>query len=220
MALPRVLPLFPLPVVLLPGAVMPLHLFEPRYRRLLGDCLAGERRFGLVHLPPGTEERALPAGQVGCVATIEHAEPLADGRSNILVRGGERFAFARFATSEAPYHVGEVVPFDDEPEPHLAVALVADEVRMLFARVVRSLRAADGGSATPPPLPEEPDAVAFAIGALIDLDADGRQRLLASRSAIGRLRTLQQLLARAAETLELRRAVEHRRDDPSLELGA
>src|SRR5205807_1315981 len=86
----RELPIFPLPIVLFPGAPQPLHIFEPRYRELLADCLAADRRFGIAYVPaeypPGSEP--LPrAGDVGCVALIQNTQGLPDGRSNILTVG-------------------------------------------------------------------------------------------------------------------------------------
>jgi len=115
--------------VLLPGAVLPLHVFEPRYRALLRDCLAGEREFGLPYLAPGAEEEALPAGHVGCVARIEQVEPLPDGRSNLVVIGGERFVLLALEPSSAPYHVGRVAPLVDEEEDAAALATVAARLR-------------------------------------------------------------------------------------------
>ncbi|MGH7648032.1 MAG: LON peptidase substrate-binding domain-containing protein, partial [Gemmatimonadaceae bacterium] len=99
----RLLPLFPLPVVLFPGVARPLHIFEPRYRRLIADCLDGDRRFGLLFCADTANERALPPGQVGCIARIESADALPDGRSNIIIAGEERFALVRFIESDAPY---------------------------------------------------------------------------------------------------------------------
>src|SRR5215210_7424199 len=102
------LPIFPLAVVLFPGTPLPLHIFEPRYRRMLADCLGGDREFGVIFLPEGMPERQLEAGRVGCVARIADAETMTDGRSNVIVRGVRRFSFGRFATSDAPYWVGDV----------------------------------------------------------------------------------------------------------------
>src|SRR5919108_2802881 len=115
------LPIFPLAVVLFPGTPLPLHIFEPRYRRMLADCLAGDRRFGLIFLPEATAERELPPGHVGCVAYIEKAESLPDGRSNIAVSGQERFALGRFVDSPLPYHLAEVAEYLDEPESQPAL---------------------------------------------------------------------------------------------------
>jgi len=89
------LPLFPLPnVVLFPNVFLPLHIFEPRYRQMVADALATDRLIGMVLLRPGWErqyEQQPPIYSVGCSGVITHAEQLADGRYNIVLRGVERF---------------------------------------------------------------------------------------------------------------------------------
>lgn len=206
----RSLPLFPLPVVLFPTATLPLHIFEPRYRTLLADELAGDRRFGLLYRPESIAERELPAGQIGCIARIEHAEPLPDGRSNIVVSGEERFALVRFVDAPHPYHVGEVEPWTDNPEPPGALDTVADTVRALFARVVRAARAIADDPAPLPDLPDDPALLAFRIAAVIDTPVAVRYALLRSRSPLARLNEMRQLLESALDPIE-RRADTHRR---------
>ena len=101
----RLLPLFPLPVVLFPGVPLPLHIFEPRYRTMLADCMEGDRRFGILYRPDEAGELALEPGHVGCVAHVESTQPLPDGRSNIIVTGEERFELARCVASSHPCHM-------------------------------------------------------------------------------------------------------------------
>jgi Lon protease-like protein len=89
------LPLFPLPsVVLFPNVFLPLHIFEPRYRTMVADALAGDRMIGMVLLQPGWEahyEGSPPVYPIGCSGVITHVETLSDGRYNIVLRGLERF---------------------------------------------------------------------------------------------------------------------------------
>ena len=206
----RTLALFPLPLVLFPGVTLPLHIFEHRYRRLLADCQAGDRQFGIVSCPVGVEERSLPSGHVGCVASIEEVVALPDGRSNITVRGLERFSLERFMASSAPYHVGEVRPHEDMAEPAGPLADLAGQVREVFARVARAARTISDDKSELPVLPNDPALLAFGIAAVIDLDMPARQRLLTSRSASERLRELGTLLTGAIGRLE-QRAVTHER---------
>ncbi|HET7564549.1 MAG TPA: LON peptidase substrate-binding domain-containing protein [Gemmatimonadaceae bacterium] len=198
----RILPLFPLPVVLFPGVQIPLHIFEPRYRLMLADCLAGDRRFGLVYCPPGLAERALPPGQVGCVAEIDEAEELPDGRSNIMVTGSERFSLVSFVDSAHPYHLGEVADYRDIPEPAAPLAELASTVRDHFDRIARAITTIANENAPPPDLPEEPTLLAFRVASLIDIGAPARQELLTSRSASQRLRDIGTLLDAALASLE------------------
>ena len=89
------LPLFPLPnVVLFPNVFLPLHIFEPRYREMVADALAGDRMIGMVLLRPGWEhdyDGRPPVYPIGCSGVITHVERLPDGRYNIVLRGLERF---------------------------------------------------------------------------------------------------------------------------------
>lgn len=93
--LPFSIPIFPLPtVVLFPNVFLPLHIFEPRYRQLVAESLAGDRMIGMVLLRPGYEsddESRPPIYSTGCSGLITHAEKLDDGRYNLVLRGIEKF---------------------------------------------------------------------------------------------------------------------------------
>ena len=204
------LPLFPLPLVLFPGAPLPLHIFEPRYRQMLSDCLAGDSRFGIVFRPEDIGERELEAGRVGCVAEVDDAHTLPDGRSNIVVHGVRRFTLRRFVASPAPYHVGEVAEYEDIPEDADALAPAASRVRELFARVGRAARTLSDDRDPLPPLPDDPDALSFGIAALIDMEAPRRQELLVSRLASERLTAIERLLSGAVGSLEARAKIHGR----------
>ncbi len=205
----RLLPLFPLPLVLFPGVPLPLHIFEPRYREMLTDCLAGDRRFGIVFAAEDDSD-APRRGTVGCIAVIQENESLADGRSNIVVVGGDRFTIARLVTGVRPYLLGEVVTYRDIDEPVEPLDALARQLRSIFERVGRAARTLADDRDPLPALPADPAALSFIIASLIDLDPAGRQRLLASRSPLGRLRELDGLLSPAVEMLESR-AVVHAR---------
>src|SRR5215211_8398367 len=110
--MPSRLPIFPLQAVLFPGTPLPLHIFEPRYKRMLADCLAADRRFGIT---PVTKEGLLPeVGAVGCIAEVRVNQELPDGRSNIVVLGGSRFVLSRILDESLPYLVALVQTFDDD----------------------------------------------------------------------------------------------------------
>ncbi|TVP47096.1 MAG: hypothetical protein EA350_06025 [Gemmatimonadales bacterium] len=117
----RRLPLFPLPVVLFPGAVTPLHIFEPRYRQMVARCIEYDRRFGLLYHDPdrlGPFERT--PGRVGTVAEIGEFRILPDGRSLLLASGIERFRIVDGIESDTKYHealVETMTDGDDDPGP-------------------------------------------------------------------------------------------------------
>src|SRR5688572_21715434 len=115
--LPPTIPIFPLDkVVLFPNVFMPLHIFEPRYRAMVSDALAGDRIIGMVLLKPGFEadyEGRPPVYPIGCAGVITHSEALPDGRFNIVLRGIEKFRISGEDESK-PYRLAHVVPL---PEP-------------------------------------------------------------------------------------------------------
>ena len=143
------LPMFPLGGVLLPGEALPLHVFEPRYRQLVDDCLAAPTPdFGIVLIERGSEVGGGDVRfDVGCLARIVEASRLADGRWALLAGGVERIRVVEWLPDD-PYPVAEVEPWPDEGEP-------ADPVPVL-ARLRRVLAmAAEAGD----PVPPVPDAV-------------------------------------------------------------
>src|SRR6516225_10826754 len=115
--LPPTIPIFPLPsVVLFPNVFLPLHIFEPRYRQMVDASLHGDRIIGMVLLRPGWEgnyEGRPPVYPVGCAGVITHAERLADGRFNIVLRGMEKFRISDEETGHA-YRLAHVTAV---PEP-------------------------------------------------------------------------------------------------------
>src|SRR5512147_1434243 len=109
--LPSTIPIFPLPsVVLFPNVFLPLHIFEPRYRQMVADALAGDRMIGMVLLKPGFEadyEGRPPVYEIGCAGVITHSEPLPDGRFNIVLRGLEKFRMVSEDESR-PYRLAHI----------------------------------------------------------------------------------------------------------------
>lgn len=195
------LPLFPLPVVLFPGTALPLHIFEPRYRQLVADCLEREERFGIARLPEGVVERDMASGTVGCVAEIVSTEALPDGRSNIIVRGTERFGFVSFVGSPHPYPVCSAVPVEDEFEIGAELDTSAERVRDIFRRVARAARTLSDDPDPVPELPDDAASLSFAIASMIDIGLDARQEILSSRSPLERLHHLDRVLSAALGTI-------------------
>ena len=116
--LPPSIRIFPLgEVVLFPDTLLPLHIFEPRYRKMLSDSLADDRLIGMVLLR-GSDDAEKPAVYpVGCAGRIVRHEPLADGRSFIVLRGEVRFRIRRELALEEPYRVVEPQALWEAPAP-------------------------------------------------------------------------------------------------------
>jgi uncharacterized protein len=178
----RPLPLFPLHVVLFPGLPLPLHIFEPRYRLMIGQCLEAEAPFGVVLIRAGREvgDPADPY-PVGTTAQIVRHERLADGRLNLLCVGRERFRIRALRTDRV-YLAADVEPLTERPsEPEAADLAVS---------LTERLRAFLGASAPTLDLPADSTALSFAVAALMPLDLAERQALLELTSTAERLRSL------------------------------
>src|ERR1043166_3645129 len=99
----RELPLFPLPLVLFPGVPLPLHIFEPRYQRMLADIRARDSLFGLSYFDAAEAEGASPPlGHIGCVAEVTEVPPLPEGRANIMTVGLIRYRLESYVDNGEP----------------------------------------------------------------------------------------------------------------------
>jgi Lon protease-like protein len=189
--------LFPLPIVLVPTERIPLHVFEPRYKELIGECIADGSDFGLV----------LAAGdgavhEIGTRATVlEVLEELEDGRLNILVEGGDRFRLLELTSGRAfaTAMVEEVVDEDDAPDGD-----DGDRALELFSALVATAEA-------PVDVPDrEAPALDFELAARVDFGVEAKQELLASTSPRERMKRLVTLLETALEALRLERGLQTR----------
>lgn len=186
--------------MLFPGQILPLHIFEPRYRRLLADCLAGDRRFGI------TRAGAPGPGTIGTVAGIQLVHALPDGRSNIVVTGGTRFTIDALRQADTPYLEAEARPFSDEPGTAPSSQVLADLRRTVGA--LRNALALIQDEPVPPlDPPEDAEALSFVAAALSETDLDTRDRLLALRSTGERVELLMDLLRSQARTVRERAAI-------------
>jgi ATP-dependent Lon protease len=199
----RELPLFPLPdVVLFPQEVLPLHIFEPRYRMLLRTVMAGDQRFGVVRWDPQTQTMA----DVGCCAEVLHCQTQDDDRSNIVTMGQQRFRVLDIVR-EAPFRVGLVSWIEDEPEAGPAeLDALAGEVGQALRDVVELTGKLIGKPASlPSDLPELPRELSFWIGAHLGGPvADHQQALLEITDTGERLRQEYDLLDQTRRQLAAR----------------
>ena len=179
---------------------MPLHIFEPRYRRMLADCLAGDRRFGLIYKPDGAGERELPAGHVGCVAVVEEHEPLPDGRSNILVRGEEPVVIEQ-VHDDRSYATATASPLAD------SVERASEDAEADALSAFADLQKAIGDDT---PAPDAGQGLSYALAGRVDWPAATKQALLEERDEAARLRRVTLLLRAAVRGLKLADAAQER----------
>ena len=203
--LPPTVPLFPLPnVVLFPGVFLPLHIFEPRYRAMTEDALSGDRLIGMVLLKPGyeAEYEGRPAiYPVGCTGLITHAEPLKDGRFNIVLQGLERFRVREEDDSRA-YRVGVVerlggdtVTASDGPPLR--------ELRHRIEHLLTPMVERAGGEINVPSSMTDVDVI-HALAQYLDLAPIEKQALLECETVVARATALADLLEMKAMTTGLR----------------
>jgi Lon protease-like protein len=188
--MPFRLPIFPLSVVLFPGIPLPLHIFEPRYRRMLADCLETDRRFGIT---PVASSDTPAAGAVGCVAEVRVNQELPDGRSNIVVVGHSRFVVSRLLDESLPYLVADVQTFEDDEDSEPS-ADQTEALRQLFTHYFASLRELNDTMPEEPALPDDALSLSFQVAGGIECDLGVKQRLLAERSTARRVNALVMLL--------------------------
>jgi Lon protease-like protein len=194
--LPPVIPIFPLPnVVLFPNVLLPLHIFEPRYRALLAEALRGDRIIGMTLLQPGWQAAAETERPrvypIGCAGVITHVEPLPDGRSDIVLRGVAKFRITGEPDTTTPYRVASVETVHDITTADDRGAL-REMRRRLEMLVLAALAAHKHERQFPPGIADE-DLV-NALSQYLDLTPLERQALLECASPLIRSEMLLELL--------------------------
>ncbi|HEY5663718.1 MAG TPA: LON peptidase substrate-binding domain-containing protein [Ilumatobacter sp.] len=204
------MPMFPLGMTLLPGALLPLHVFEPRYRQMVMDILrddANPPEFGVAMIERGHEVGGGDArATVGTVARIIDMQVTPDGRYAVVAVGTERFRVVAWLPDD-PYPLADVDRWPDEGDPH---AVSPDEIAARHRRVrelnelVRAL-----GDEVPPPdaeISDDPGLALYHLGSLSPLGPVDRHRMLCAPSLAERLAVLDAALDDAAAVLEFRTA--------------
>jgi uncharacterized protein len=206
------LPLFPLGAVLFPGLVMPLHVFEDRYRTLVRDLIArpeGSRReFGVVAIRRGWEvdvgTAAVTLYDVGCVAEVREITEHPDGRFDLVTVGRTPFEITEMVRADTPYLQAEVQPLA-EPDHSEDPELLLPQLLATFQAYLRLFRGDTGELGEQ--LPDDPVVMSYLVAATAALTVAQRQELLAIPDTAGRLRTELVMLRREIGLLREVRAV-------------
>ncbi|HLQ56059.1 MAG TPA: LON peptidase substrate-binding domain-containing protein [Streptosporangiaceae bacterium] len=200
------MPLFPLGTVLFPGLLLPLHIFEQRYRQLVSDLLAGPepRRFGVIAIRKGREtglDGISALYEVGCIATVRQVTEHEDGRFDLVTAGTQRFRLAGLDDSK-PYLQAEVDLLPDDTGDDTAARLAAQAAQHAFRDYLSALACQGATQLSIPDLPDDPVMLSYLVAASMIIDLSGKQALLAQPDAAGRLAAERALLSR--ETTMLR----------------
>lgn len=198
------LPLFPLNTVLFPNMPITLHIFEPRYKLMIEQCIQAEQPFGVVLIREGREALGPLAEPhlVGCSAEITDVERLDDGRMNIVAVGRERFRIVSLSR-ELPYLLGTVEPLaaDDALAPDALRA--GAQLRPWVERYLAVLsRAAEAVTFDATSLPDDPLTLGFLAAALVQIPPEQKQPLLAARQATSLLADVRAIYRREVALLD------------------
>jgi len=209
------LPLFPLRLVLFPGQVLPLHIFEPRYRMMVNQCVDENQPFGVVLMRDDTPDWRMYSGDValphdvGTTAHIRRVERLPDGRLNIVTVGLHRFR-VRELRFDKPYLQGMVEGFPLAESGSADILRQAIAVRRLLHDYVQQLSQIIDTEIGVDDLPDDPRALAFVTGSALQLPWNDKQGLLDTPDLNGLLATERQLLSREQAMLNFMRRTEAR----------
>jgi uncharacterized protein len=200
----RELPMFPLGTVLFPHMVLPLHIFEPRYRALIHDVMEGDREFGVTLISRGHE---VGGGDlrtdVGTVAKVLQAEELDDGRWLAISVGTRRIRVERWLP-DAPYPIAEVVDLPDEHDDGDVLARWEPMVPRLRRVLAMQSELGEDGVPSTFDLAEDPEVACWQAAVIAPLNPFDAQRVLATDSCVDRLELMDELLVGLTEAFEFR----------------
>jgi Lon protease-like protein len=200
------LPLFPLGTVLFPGMLLPLHIFEDRYRQLVRDLLDGPepRRFGVIAIKKGRETGVQGVSslyEVGCTATLRETEENDDGGFEVVTVGTQRFQLTSLDESR-DYLQGDVELLAEDAGDSAAAGRAAHLVAEAFGSYLEALTARGLAQVSVPELPEEPVLLSYLVAASMIIDLPDRQALRAQPDSLSRLSAERALLVRETTMLQ------------------
>lgn len=180
------LALFPLNVVLFPGTVLPLHIFEPRYRQMIHDCQQEEKPFGVVLVTHESEFMNEVPFPVGTMAEMHDLDLLPDGRYTLAGLGTTRFRIISQHREKA-YLSGIVEPFTDSYEPQAELNVVMLKAHHLFNEYLNMLLEAANETGIQTSLPQAPEELSHFIAYFLDIPNEAKQHMLELTSTSQRL---------------------------------
>jgi Lon protease-like protein len=183
------LPIFPLATVLFPGAILPLHIFEERYKSMMRFAIDHDNLFGLSYRADAEvgKETALDLGSVGCLAKINAVMTVEEGRMNLIALGVIRYRILELKQL-VPFLIASVEPFQDSAEPEPDVEELFEEIRGLCMKFLVETGIVDESrEGLQKNLPEEPEAFSLLLASLLPIEVGLKQDLLEITSTKRRL---------------------------------
>jgi Lon protease-like protein len=211
----EILPLFPLNTVLFPGIPLTLHIFEERYKLMMGECLRTKGPFGVVLIRKGLEALGPLAKPhtIGCSARIIQVQHLEDGRMNITAVGLERFRIHNLYR-DLPYLVGEVEDYPLQQEGVQGMQRAAARLQPWVLRYLQTLAEAGDVQVAADDLPDDPQAMAYLAAYVLQVPQATKQELLSQAKAIQLLRKIRRLYRQEIALLGALLA-DHPQSDPA-----
>ena len=194
------IPLFPLNLVLFPGMPLPLHIFEERYKAMIGDCMRYNQPFGVSLIRSGQEVgSAAEPFTTGTSARVLRSEILEEGRINIITKGERRYQIVEITQQEP--HVAALVQYLDEAVGE-GFTGISPELIQEYTKLIQGLMTLSGGYTSEVTIPEDPVELSYMIAANLDAPTPVRQELLEVPTASDRLNRLIPLLKRRNHALQ------------------
>ncbi len=199
------LPLFPLDTVLFPGMILPLHIFEERYKVMINECLLEQQPFGVVLIRPD-QERFYDVGTTAVIAGVSY---LAEGRMNIVTIGSERFRLLA-VRDEQPYLMGRVELWPLADDDRERTQRLVNPLRALFRQYIVLLAQAQGHRIEVEEVPSDPQTLALLVAIALQLPMPQKQYLLGQATVAHLLRAERAIMRR--EQLILNYIIQTQRD--------
>jgi Lon protease-like protein len=196
------LPIFPLSTVLFPGAVLPLHIFEERYKAMMRYAIENSGQFGISFRDDASVggETQPEVGSVGCAAKIYAVMPLEEGKMNVLSTGLVRYRIVEFKQI-VPFLIARIETFGDDTEDESDLTRLYGDTRELAQKFLESVRSlADSNPTAALELPEEAEAFSLFVASALPVDDESKQALLEITSTKGRLVRLRHYLINTLST--------------------
>jgi len=197
------IPIFPLPLVLMPYEILPLHIFEERYREMLDDISAGNKVFGITYFDSDSQTERPDERSIGCAAQVRQIDALDDGRSNIITVGVTRYRLVEYIDRGKPYNEAEVAFFLDDAEDESESEAAAERVFELFQRIAEAAFKMSGSRGRLPDLVRgDPEQLSFLVGAGFNFENELKLEMLATTSTTERLAKLEEIISKMVGQVE------------------